>query len=76
LVLLLPDPVTRVVPDDSDDDVIVATAVAGKADFLCTRNRHLFNTSVTDYCSQRRLQVIDDLQLLAMLRHSSPDWSA
>lgn len=38
--------VPRVVPDDLDDDVVVATAVAGSADILCTRNRHLRHPSV------------------------------
>jgi putative PIN family toxin of toxin-antitoxin system len=64
----LPDPLPRVVPDDSDDDVVVATAVAGKGDVLCTRNRHLFHESVIDYCRQCAVEVMDDIGLLSRLR--------
>lgn len=36
-------PQIRVVPPDRTDDVIVATAVKAKADFLVTGNRHLLS---------------------------------
>lgn len=68
LVVSLPDVLARIVPDDPDDDSIVATAIAGKVDFLCTRNRHLFHSAVLDYCSDRGIAIIDDLALLNLLR--------
>ena len=73
LVALPADPIPKVVAADPDDDVVVATAVAGQADYLCTRNRHLFSTDVLAYCSQHGLQLMDDLQLLELLRNRSPD---
>ena len=68
LIVGLPDPLPRVVPDDADDDVLVATAVAGNADIVCTRNLHLYHKDVLAYCSQRGIQIMDDLALLHKLR--------
>ena len=42
----LPTPILRVVPHDPDDDAVVAAAVVGQAEVLCTRNRHFYNTDV------------------------------
>ena len=69
-VVSLPDPVPRVVAHDPDDDMVVATAVVGKADVLCTRNQHLFHESVVAYCREHAIEVMDDLALLARLRES------
>ena len=76
LIVPLPIPLPRVVPDDSDDDVLVATAVVGHANVLCTRNRHLFHEDVVAYCSRYAIDVLDDVEVLARLRdsqHRSPD---
>jgi putative PIN family toxin of toxin-antitoxin system len=69
-VVSLPAPVPRIVPHDPDDDVVVATAVGGKVEVLCTRNRHLFHPSVLAYCREHAIEVMDDLQLLATLREN------
>jgi len=53
---------------DPDDDSIIATAVAGQADVLCTLDRHLFAEHVQAYCRQRGIEIMDDVQLLARLR--------
>jgi len=61
-------PPPAVVQVDTDDDVIIATAVAGSADVLCTRDAHLHEASVIAYCVQRGIRVMDDRQLLTELR--------
>jgi putative PIN family toxin of toxin-antitoxin system len=59
-----------IVVHDPKDDPIVHTAVAGGAEFLCTRDRHLRHPAVTAYCRARGIEVLDDVALLARLRAS------
>ncbi len=68
LVVSLSPAVPRVVPADIDDDVVIAAAVAGLADRICTRNKHLQHTDVTDYCTARSIRIVDDLELLNELQ--------
>jgi len=68
LLARCPASLPRVVPDDPDDDAVVATAIAGAADVICSRNRHLFHDSVLKYCQKHAVRVLDDLTLLAELR--------
>lgn len=56
LVVSLPDFIERVVPDDPDDDLLVATAIAGSTDVLCTRNRHLYHPNVLEVLRAARRQ--------------------
>jgi uncharacterized protein len=58
----------QVVSADPDDDPIVATAVAGQAEVLCTRDRHLRSPVVRAYCSAQGIQILTDIELLALLR--------
>lgn len=53
---------------DPDDDPIVATAEAGKADVLCTLDRHLHRPDVVDYCRHQAVDVLTDVELLQRLR--------
>jgi len=64
--------VVPVVPADPDDDWIVATAVAGGANVLCTCNKHLFQANVADYCRQQSIEIMKDDALLRVLRASGP----
>lgn len=49
--------IERVVPFDPDDDYVVATAVAGNADVICTRNmKHFHHPDVIAYCRQRAIR--------------------
>lgn len=48
----------------------VAAAVAGAAEVICTRNRHLRHLDVMDFCSQHGIRVVDDIELLNELRAS------
>lgn len=57
-----------IVADDPDDDPIVATALAGNADVLCTRDRHLLHPDVIAYCRLHGIEVLSDAELLARLR--------
>ena len=41
--VVYPGPAPRVVPFDVDDDPVVHTAVVGRAEILCTLNRHFFH---------------------------------
>jgi len=59
-----------IVVHDPKDDPIVHTAVAGAAEVLCTRDRHLHHSAVTGYCRIRGIEVLDDVKLLARLRAS------
>ena len=69
LLVTLPNPLPRVVPHDPDDDGVIATAVAGQANVLCTRNkRHLAHRDVVAYCQQRSIEIMDDLEFLVRLR--------
>lgn len=59
--------VLEVVPHDSDDDSVVATAVFGEADVLCTLDRHLFALDVVAYLAANGIQVLRDTDLLRQL---------
>ncbi len=69
----LPEPLPRIVPHDADDDMIVATAIAGKGNVICTRNRHLFHESVLSFCRDHEIEVMDDLALLAKIRQKQEE---
>lgn len=60
--------VEAVTTADVDDDPIVATAVVGQADVLCTRDNDLFAESVIAYCFQHNIRVLTDVQLLQELK--------
>jgi putative PIN family toxin of toxin-antitoxin system len=68
---VFPGPAPRVVSADPDDDPVVHTAVVGRADALCTLNRHFFNCGVGDYCRERGVVIVNDLDLLDILRTGS-----
>ena len=53
---------------DRDDDFILATAVLGNADILCTRDRHLRSAVVIRHCRTVQIEVLTDVELLARLR--------
>ncbi len=69
-LLVEPEPALAegVVVNDPDDNPIVATAVAGKAEVLCTLDKHLQNTAVVQFCSKLGIRVQRDVELLSLLR--------
>ena len=63
-----PDQVSPVVSDDPDDDLVIATAIVGQAEKLCTLDRHLHQPQVREYCKQRGIEILTDVELLDLLR--------
>lgn len=57
-----------VVPSDPRDDPVITTAVAGKAEVLCTRDRHFYHAAVLAHCAQHGIRVLNDAELLRELR--------
>lgn len=64
----LPASVPQVVPHDPKDNPIVITAIAGRADVLCTLDRHFFHPDVIAYCVAHGVRVLRDTELLQELR--------
>jgi putative PIN family toxin of toxin-antitoxin system len=57
-----------VVSHDADDDFVIATAIAGNAAVICTRDRHFFAPDVLAFCTEHNIQIMGDVELLRMLR--------
>lgn len=53
---------------DPDDDMVIATAVAGHAEIICTRDQHFFDASVLSACSSQGIRILNDINLLHELR--------
>jgi putative PIN family toxin of toxin-antitoxin system len=64
----VPDLLPFHVRQDPDDDPIVAGAVYGRVDVLCTLDRHLHRPAVISFCAQFNIRVLTDVELLAELR--------
>lgn len=57
------------ISSDPDDDPVIHTTVAGRADVLCTLDRHLRrDAAVHAYCGEHGIRILDDVALLAELR--------
>ena len=68
LILLTPDDVIRRIPDDPDDDVVIACAIAGGATHLVTYDIHLRSLG-EEY---QGVQILDGLHFLYALRGDVP----
>ena len=66
LLIDVADPLS--VAGDPDDDPIIATAIAGNAEVLCTLDRHFYRDDVRSYCAGRGVAVMSDVELLERLR--------
>jgi putative PIN family toxin of toxin-antitoxin system len=64
----LPEGLSGPLTADPDDDPVLATALTGHADVLCTRDRHLLDTRIATFCQSHGVRVMDDRALLALLR--------
>lgn len=56
-----------VVLSDPDDDPVLYTAVAGRADVLCSLDRDLFQPGVLAFCRTNYIAVMTDVELLRIL---------
>jgi putative PIN family toxin of toxin-antitoxin system len=70
-VLVSPMSPSPVQTNDPDDDLVTGTAVAGKAEVICTWDRHFFDPSVQTACAAFGVRVLDDVDLLAELKKLS-----
>jgi len=61
-------PPTPLVKRDPKDDGVILTAIAGEADVICTRDADLLDPHTRQFCGQRGIRVITDIELLAELR--------
>ena len=59
---------TPAVISDPDDDPILHTAIAGRADVLCTRDEAFRHKTVEDVCQAHGIRVLDDITLMQELR--------
>ena len=57
---------------DPDDDQVIAAAVAGRAEVICTRDQHFFDPSVQCACAAHGIRILNDVDLLLELRALSP----
>jgi putative PIN family toxin of toxin-antitoxin system len=57
----------RIVVADPDDDPVVQTAALGGVDVLCTRDAHLLDRAVVEYCAGQGIQVMNDIDLYHIL---------
>jgi putative PIN family toxin of toxin-antitoxin system len=54
--------------DDPDDAPVLALALASRADVICTLDRHFHQAKVRNYCRERTIEIMSDVELLARLR--------
>jgi putative PIN family toxin of toxin-antitoxin system len=62
---LIAEPIVR---SDPQDDPVLFTAVQGRVDVLCTRDRDFYLPEVMAFCRQRGIEVMNELELLLRMR--------
>ena len=67
LVEVSADDITPIARNDPDDDPIIAAALAGNAEVLCTLDKHLHDRDVVNFCRQHGIRVLSDVELLREL---------
>lgn len=70
--LVVDVPATVAVATDPNDDPVIATAIEGQADVLCTWDRHLFAPAVQQHLTQVGVRVLRDTDLLSELQVLPP----
>jgi putative PIN family toxin of toxin-antitoxin system len=69
--LVLPGLPQAVVTFDPADDFVLATAVVGRADALCTLDRHIASPAVREHARLHGVEIMNDVELLRRLRLSN-----
>jgi predicted nucleic acid-binding protein len=59
---ITPSVVPRVVPDDPDDDEVIAAALAGRADIVVSGDRHLLTLG-----AYREIKILTPIEALAAI---------
>jgi putative PIN family toxin of toxin-antitoxin system len=65
---LTPDQIQPIVPDDPDDDIVIACAIVGQATHLVTYDPHLLNLGET----HQGITILDGLHFLYAVRGDTP----
>jgi predicted nucleic acid-binding protein len=60
--------IADVIPKDPDDDPVLATAALGKAEVVCTLDRHFHTDEVKAYAAGHGFKIMTDAELLELLR--------
>ena len=63
-----PLPCGPIIVKDVDDDPVIYTAVAGRAEVLCTRDAHFYEEAVLVFSRQKGIEIMDDVDLLRVIR--------
>ncbi len=58
------------VVSDPDDDLVLQTAITGKADILCSRDEAFQAETVLKVCATHGIRIVDDINLMQELRGS------
>jgi predicted nucleic acid-binding protein len=64
------------VPNDPDDNPVVAAAIEGQAAVICTLDRHLQNPDVRKFCALHGIRILTDVELVQELRAGDPPQSS
>ena len=67
-LIVEPTKSTTTISTDPDDDWVIATAVQAESRVICTLDRHLRTPAVIQYCQQRGIEVLTDVELLERLK--------
>jgi len=68
---VFPGAAQAIVTADPADDRVLATALAGKANVLCTLDRHFSAPSVREFARRHDIELLNDVDLFARLRSSN-----
>jgi predicted nucleic acid-binding protein len=69
---VVPAPIPAGLLRDLDDEPILATAIAGQADVLCTRDLHFSDDKVHAFAAEHGIRIMTELELLALLDEQGP----
>jgi len=70
-LMVMPVSPAQIQTHDPDDAMVIATAVAGQADAICTWYRHLFAPVVQAACGAQGIRIVRDADLLLELRNQA-----
>jgi uncharacterized protein len=69
--MVYPGATSSFIATDPQDDPVIETALLGRAECLCTLDRHFRTPPVARFLAGHSIEVIDDVELLKRLRGSA-----